>query len=310
MRIAGVIVPLLTPLTPGGDLDEDSLVRLIDHTVEGGVAAILLLGSTGEAPTIRPAERERLVRLATGIVRGRVPLLAGVIEAGTDLAVESACRYQQAGADAVVPTAPMYFRHSQQELARHFAAVAETVDVPVFVYNIPPLVKVTLTPELIADLARVPRIGGLKDSEGNLDVFQRYLAVREAVDGFQVWQGAEAVAAISVVRGADGVILGLANVAPRLATALYEAAARRDLAAAWALQDQLMTLFAIQRHRSFLAGLKAAASLLGLCTDTLSRPFESLDGEQVERVRETLVSLGLLETDHADQLAVDGSVRA
>jgi dihydrodipicolinate synthase/N-acetylneuraminate lyase len=294
MKIDGVIVPLLTPLTSGRDVDDDSLARLIEHTIGGGVAAILLLGSTGEAPTLKPAHREQLVRTASSLVAGRVPLLVGVIEAGTDLATEQACIYQRAGADAVVPTAPMYFRHSQSELAHHFTAIAEAVTVPVFVYNIPPLVKLSLTPELVLDLAHVPGIGGLKDSEGNLDVFQRYLGVRDVVDGFQVWQGAEPVAAISVVRGADGVILGLANVAPRLAAELYLAAARGDLAAAWRLQDQLMRLFAIQRHKSFLAGLKAAGSLLGLCADTLSRPFERLDDDQVEHVRATLTALDLL----------------
>lgn len=294
MKIDGVIVPLLTPLTPEEVVDEASLVKLIEHTVGGGVAAILLLGSTGEGPTLHPAQRTQLVRAAASAIAGRVPLLVGVIEPGTALAVDQALTYARAGADAVVPTAPIYFHHSQEELAAHFIAIAEAVSVPVFLYNIPALVKLSLSPGLVAQLARVPGIEGVKDSEGNLDVFQQYLAVRGAVPGFQVWQGAEAVAAVSVVRGADGLVLGLANVAPRLATDLYQAAARGDLPTAWNLQSQLMRLFTIQRHESFLAGLKAASHLLGLCGGTLSRPFEPLDEEQTGRVRATLIALELL----------------
>src|SRR5262245_34670991 len=116
MKIDGVIVPLLTPMRPDGSVDDVALARLVAHTIDGGVAAILLLGSTGEAPALPRAERERLVRLASTLVGGRVPLLAGVIEAGTDLAVDQAVAYEAAGADAVVPTAPMYFQHTQREL--------------------------------------------------------------------------------------------------------------------------------------------------------------------------------------------------
>jgi 4-hydroxy-tetrahydrodipicolinate synthase len=295
MKIAGVIVPLLTPLKPDRSLDEAALERLIEHVIDGGVSAIFMLGSTGEAPTFAAPEKERIVRAAAKRIGGRVPLLAGVIEGATGLAVAQTRALIAAGADAVVPTAPIYFHYSQRELAAHFTAIADASSVPVFVYNIPPLAKMILEPPLVAELARHPRIRGLKDSDGRLDAFQEFLAVRDRSPGFQVWQGAEAVAAISVARGADGLVLGLANIAPRLAVTLYRAAADGELEQAWAAQDALMRLFTIQRHRSFLAGLKTAADLLGLCGRTVSQPFEPLDDAQTARVRQTLAELELLE---------------
>jgi 4-hydroxy-tetrahydrodipicolinate synthase len=294
MRIEGVIVPLLTPLTPAETVDEDGLTRLIEHVIAGGVSAVFLLGSTGEAPTLSAEQKTRLVRKAAARIAGRVPLLVGVIEAGTAQAIELAQAYVKAGAAALVPTAPFYFRYSQSELAGHFRAIAASVSVPVFLYNIPPLVKMSLSAALVEDLAHMPNILGIKDSEGRLDLFQQYLAVRGAIPGFQVWQGAEADAAVSVVRGADGVVLGLANIAPRLTTDLYRAAAQTDLPAAWRLQEKLMQLFTIQRHKSFLAGLKAAAHLLDLCGGTLTRPFEPLDAQQAQQVSQILAALELL----------------
>ncbi len=298
MRINGVIVPLLTPLAANETVDEEGLGKLIEHVIEGGVAAVFLLGSTGEAPALSTRQKERLVRAAAAQIAGRVPLLVGVIEPGTGLAVEQARTYVRAGADALVPTAPFYYNYSQPELALHFKAIAAAATVPVYVYNIPPLVKVSLSANLVQQLAHTSGIQGIKDSDGKLDLFQQYLTVRDKFPGFQVWQGSEAVAALSVVRGADGVVLGLANVAPRLATDLYNAAASGDLASAWALQDRLMKLFTIQRHKSFLSGLKTAAHLLGLCGATISRPFEPLDEEQVRRVRQTLDELALLPETH------------
>lgn len=292
MRIAGVIVPLLTPLLDDETVDEPALGRLIEHVIAGGVSAIFVLGSSGEAPVLRAEEKDRVVRLAVDKVGGRVPVLAGLVEASTVLAVDAARRYKKLGVDALVPTAPYYFNYGHHELSAHFRAVAAATDLPVFLYNIPALAGHTLTPELVAELSLLPTVLGLKDSDGKLDVFQQFLKLR--TNKFQVWQGAEAVAAISVARGADGLVLGLANIAPGLVVAMYRAAAAAHLPEAWRLQDRLMDLFVIQRHKSFLAGLKSAAQHLGLCGARVSMPFEALTAEQDAKVRATLVSLDLL----------------
>jgi 4-hydroxy-tetrahydrodipicolinate synthase len=291
MHIAGVIVPLLTPLRDDETIDVAAVARLVDHVIAGGVAGIFVLGSSGEAPALRPAERERMLSATVKAVAGRVPVLAGVIEPSTAQAVETARRYAELGADALVPTAPYYFIYSQPELSAHFRAVAAATAKPVVLYNIPVLVKQTISPELVGELSAVDNIVGLKDSDGQLDPFQRFLKLRSKK--FQVWQGAEPVAAISMARGSDGAVLGLANIAPRMIVSMYEAASGGELATAWELQDRLMQLFLIQRHKSFLAGLKGAASLLGLCGARICLPFEPLTAEQLGKVRETLLAIGL-----------------
>jgi len=155
-------------------------------------------------------------------------------------------------------------------------------------------VKNLVDREAMSLLLKNPTIQGIKDSSGDLVRFQELLELRVERSGFQVWQGAEALAALSIIRGADGAVLGLANIAPALCCQLYQAAAHGDLTAAWALQNRLLHLYRIQEHRSFLAGLKTAAMQLGLCRARVTEPFEPLDQSQQAAVRRTLVELGLL----------------
>ena len=294
MEIKGIIVPLITPLKPDETLDEAGLERLIEHVIEGGVAAIFVVGTSGEFPALPPAVKERLVRATTALVGGRVPVLAGVAEPGTRLAVSQTQRMAKLGVDCVVVTAPYYFLHSQEEIFHHFTAVANAVDVSTIVYNIPQTVQTIVEPETVAKLIQQSGIVGIKDSAGEMARFQEFLNLRRASSTFQVWQGAEAMTAISVMRGADGAVLGLANIAPRLCHDLYQAAREGDNTLAWALQDKLMKLWRIQTHRSFLAGLKTATSHLGLCERTVTAPFQPLDETQSAQVRQTLEDLSLL----------------
>ena len=300
MDIKGVIVPLITPLTGDEKVDEVGLKRLIDYVIDGGVASIFVLGSSGEAPALQPSEKERLVSLACEHVAGRVPLLVGVIESGTANAVACARSFADLGADGIVATAPYYFSYTQDELAGHFLDILSAVDIPLIVYNIPALTNVDIGLDMMRRLANDTGVIGIKDSAGNLSLFQQFLDLRRGFSNFQVWQGSEPVAAMSVVRGADGVVLGLANIAPRLCVDLYQAASRGNLCRAWELQDQLMQLFVIQRHQSFLSGLKTAAHLLNLCEPTVTKPLCQLNNEQVELVRQVLVDLDLLAAPNTD----------
>ena len=286
-------------MLPDESLDTEGLDRLIEHVIAGGVAAIFVLGTTGEFVALSAATKEHLVRLTCEQVAGRVPVIAGISEPGTQRTIEQARRLTHFGVDAVAVTAPYYFDHVSEELIDHFTLVANAVDVPTIVYNIPGTVKTVLSPDLVARLADIPNIVGLKDSAGELARFQEFLELRAHSPGFRVWQGAEAVAAISLVRGADGAILGLANIAPGLCRELYQAAHSGNLTLAWELQARLLRLFAIQRHRSFVAGLKAAAAQLDLCAPTVTRPFKPLDDEQTAKVRQTLIELELLFAPHS-----------
>jgi len=199
----------------------------------------------------------------------------------------------EAGADALVATAPFYYHYTQNELIAHFTTIARAIKVPLFIYNNPELMSHTVAPETVDHLADVENIIGLKDSAGDMDVFQSYLNVKRNHPSFSIYQGAEPVAAVSLVRGADGVVLGLANLAPKLCVDLYMTAKEGNLSALWDLQDKLIQLRAVQKHKSWLAGLKTAVSLLGICEPVVSAPFEPLTTAQVASVRQTMCEVGL-----------------
>ena len=297
LKLAGVIVPLLTPLSPDKSLDEAGLERLIEHALDGGVGGVFVLGSTGESALLGHETKFRLIRAARRVIGGRVPVLVGIGEPGTRVAIEFGQRAVELGAEVVVAAAPFYYNHSQADLVAHFAAIAGEVRAPLVLYNIPRNVKVSLTAETVRRLMEIPNIVGLKDSAGDMAEFQSYLELRDRRTDFCIAQGGELVAALSLVRGADGLVLGPANIAPRLCRDLYDAVRAGELERAWRLQSRLSELTSIYKHKSGPAGIKAACHLLGLCGLTVAAPFEELDDGQVEQVRRTLIGLGLFSDD-------------
>lgn len=293
--IKDVIVPLITPLSADGGIDEKGLAQLVEYVIEGGISAIFLLGSCGEFPALTTEEKVQVVKLTKRYAQGRVPILVGVGETKTRRAVVLSEKVVEAGADTVVSSAPFYYHYTQNELLSHFTTIARASKVPLLLYNIPQLVSHMLAPETVTHLADVENIIGLKDSAGDMEVFQSYLNVKRNHPNFGIYQGAEPLAAVSLVRGADGIVLGLANVAPKLCVELYTTAREGRLSALWNLHDRLIRLRAVQNHKSWLSGLKTAVSLLGVCGPTVSAPFKSLTEEQVAEVRQTMEGLGLLE---------------
>ena len=294
LKLTGVITPLLTPLRPDQALDETGLERLIEHVLGGGARGLFLLGSTGEFALLDYETRFQLIRAARRIVAGRVPLLVGVSEPGTRAAIEFGRRAVELGAEAVVAAAPFYYNHSQADLIAHFTAIAQAVPAPLVLYNIPRNVKVSLAAATVKQLMGLPNIIGLKDSAGDLEQFQSYLDQRNGRSDFSITQGGELVAARSLARGADGLVIGPANVAPRLCCDLYDAVRAGRMERAEALQAQLNELISIYKHKSGPAGLKAACHLMGICGPTVAAPFTELSDEQIAQVRQTLVGLELL----------------
>ena len=294
MKLDGIIVPLITPLTPDESLDERGLEKLIEHVIAGGVSGIFILGSSGEGPALPDATKERLVRAVCAQAKGRVPVLVGEFGVGTRQTIDLARRLARCGGDAIVITAPFYFSQTQAEIVAYASAVARAQDVPTMVYNIPQMAKTIIEPDTIVQLARVPEIIAVKDSWGDLTRFQQTLAVKKTRADFGVYQGAEGVAALSIARGANGAVLGLANVAPKLCCDLYAAARNGDWARAWALQERLMVLWQLHTHGQWLPCLKMAVSQLGICGATTSAPFALLDADAIAAIRRDMQAAGVL----------------
>ncbi|GAA4798860.1 dihydrodipicolinate synthase family protein [Streptomyces ziwulingensis] len=303
--LGGVIPPVLTPLTPTGEVDADSMRRLTDHLIGAGVHGLFLLGSSGEAAHLTDAQRLTALETAVDTAAGRVPVLAGVIDTSTPRVLARAADAARAGADALVATAPFYARTHPVEVADHFRRLRTGAGLPLFAYDIPVAVHTKLPRGLVLDLAADGTLAGLKDSSGDEGSLRRLLlALRRTTSGFSVLTGSELTVDGALLAGADGVVPGLGNVDAAGFVRLYEAARAGDWPAARAEQDRLAALFSLTEAgdparmgagSSALGAFKAAAHLLGLldCPATAA-PQVPLDEAAVARVRTHLAEAGLL----------------
>ncbi|KRV46693.1 glucose dehydrogenase [Wenjunlia vitaminophila] len=305
--LRGVVPPLCTPLTPTGEVDTDSLRRLVERLLDRGVHAVFPLGSTGEASHLSRASRQTVLETVARTVAGRVPVLAGVIETGTARVLDAARAAVDAGADALVVTAPLYAPTHPVEIAEHFRRVRAGAGLPVFAYDNPATVHTKLDRATVLDLAADGTLAGLKDSSGDEGSLRRLLVAlrRRGLDSsFSVLTGSELAVDGALLAGAHGVVPGLGNVDPDGYLRLFRAAREGVWSAAAQEQDRLAALFALTdagdpaamgRGSSALGAFKAALHLLGVidCPATAA-PQVPLDASAVERVRTALVEGGLL----------------
>ncbi|MGP4085821.1 dihydrodipicolinate synthase family protein [Streptomyces sp. KR55] len=302
--LRGVIPPVITPLTPQGEVDVPSVRRLTEHLIDSGVHGVFLLGSSGEAAYLTDAQRLTALEAAVDTAAGRVPVLAGVIDTTTARVLDQAADAVKAGADALVATAPFYTRTHPVEIADHFRRIRSGADLPLFAYDIPVAVHTKLPREVVLGLAADGTLAGLKDSSGDEGSLRRLLVeLRRRTDGFSVLTGSELTVDGALLAGADGVVPGLGNVDARGYVRLYEAAVAGDWSAAKAEQDRLAALFSLTDvgdparmgpSSSALGAFKAAAHLLGLidCAATAA-PQVPLDEAATALVRTRLQEAGL-----------------
>jgi 4-hydroxy-tetrahydrodipicolinate synthase len=271
--LGGVVPPLISPLDADGRPDAAAMTRLVEHGLAGGVSGLFVLGGCGEGAWLTSSQRSAVIRAAVHAAAGRVPVLAGLMLPGTGASVEAARQATDDGADAVVVGSPYYFPVDDAAQRRHVEAVLGATRLPGLLYNIPQCTHQVLAPPTVAALARDDRVLGMKDSAGDFAAFQRFLAVRESRPAFRVLQGHESLAAASLLQGADGLVPGLANVAPALVVALREAAAKGDAAECVRRQAALEDMIALYQQGHWLPALKAAVALLGIGTGRPALPL-------------------------------------
>ncbi|MFF3329692.1 dihydrodipicolinate synthase family protein [Streptomyces sp. NPDC002888] len=305
--LTGVLPPVCTPLTPDREVDVPSLLRLVDHLVEGGVHALFVLGSSSEVAYLRDGQRRLVVESVVSHVGGQLPVLAGAIDVTTPRVLDHVDSVTAAGADAVVVTAPFYARTHPAEIARHFRLVAAASPVPVVAYDIPVAVHTKLPADLVLELAAGGVLAGLKDSSGDLAAFREVVTGARAhpgITGFSVLTGSELIVDAALALGADGAVPGLANVDPHGYVRLDRLGRAGDAVGARAEQERLCALFALVgvgdparmgSSSSALGAFKAALHLRGVidCPVT-AEPQVRLSAEEVEGVRKHLAAAGLL----------------
>ncbi|MFF3345295.1 dihydrodipicolinate synthase family protein [Streptomyces sp. NPDC002779] len=305
--LTGVVPPVCTPLTPDREVDVPSLLRLVDHLMDGGVHGLFVLGSTSEAAYLTDRQRRLVVETVARHVGGRLPVLAGVIDMTTPRVLDHVGEVVAAGADAVVATAPFYTATHPAEIARHYRLIAAGSPVPVLAYDIPAAVHTKLPAELVLELAAEGVLAGLKDSSGDLAGFRAIVTgvrARPGLTGFTLLTGSELLVDAALALGADGAVPGLANVDPDGYVRLDRLCRAGDLHRARAEQERLCALFGMVRagdptrmggSSSALGAFKAALHLRGIidCPAT-AEPQVPLGAEETERVGKFLAAAGLL----------------
>ncbi|MFC7593184.1 dihydrodipicolinate synthase family protein [Nonomuraea antimicrobica] len=282
-------------------MDTASLVRLVDHLVDGGVDGLFVLGSTSEVAYLTDGQRRTVLDTVVGHVAGQVPVLAGVIDMTTPRVLEHARVAIEAGATGLVATAPFYTRTHPEEIRTHFRTLAARTGLPVYAYDLPVSVHVKLDAGLVLDLAAEGALAGVKDSSGDESGLRRVIMGRQAP--FSVLTGSEVTVDSALWMGADGVVPGLGNVDPQGYAELYRCAARGDWEAARAEQERLARLFEIVRvggarmggSSAGLGAFKAALHLRGVIDCPITAlPQIPLNDDEVGRIGKLLAGAGLL----------------
>ena len=291
----GVIVPAVTPLLRDGNVDHESLERVVGNCLDAGVSGIFVLGSAGEGVCLDWEQKQQVIRTAKRLTGGRVPLYAGALEPGTRRVKDGIRLAQDSGADVVVVTPHYYLRSANQdEIVRHLELCAAVASVPVLAYNNPGTVYVNMAPATVAKVMAIDNVIGLKESTRDWEQFQAELTLTEGTD-FRLIIGGQPILGRALLAGADGCISGVGNYAPQLITRIHAEAGRGNTEAVQELQDAVMRLDeATHAGDFFLAGIKYACSLLGLCEEHLSEPFQVLTEPQKQIVERGLSKEGLL----------------
>ena len=287
----GSLPALVTPFKDGA-VDYDTLKRLVEWHIAQGSHGLVPVGTTGESPTLSHREHEDVVSFVVEAVAGRIPVIAGTGSNNTQEAIRLIQHAEKAGADAALSVVPYYNKPTQAGLIAHFTMVHDAVNLPIIIYNIPGRSAVDVLPSTMGELAKLPRIVGVKDATGDL---ARVCAQRLTCGPeFIQISGEDATAHGFNAQGGTGCISVTANVAPALCAELQEACLAGDYAKALTIQDRLMPLHHAIFTEPGLCGAKYAMSRLGLCAEDVSPPLMPLTAETRDKVDYGLRHAGLL----------------
>ena len=290
--ILGSIVALITPLHDDGSVDYDTLRKLIDWHIAEGTDCIGVVGTTGESPTVSVEEHREIIRVAVEQAAGRVPIMAGCGANATSEAIELSQYAKKVGADCTLQVVPYYNKPTQEGIYQHFKAIAEAVDIPMVLYNVPGRTVADMLPETALRLAQLPGVIGLKEATGNLD--RAAWLIKQAPKGFQIYSGDDPTAVALILLGGHGNISVTANVAPRAMAQLCKAALEGDAKTAVGIHMSLLPL-----HKQLFVEpnpipVKWAMARLGKAGGTLRLPLTPLSEAGQAQVESALRETGLI----------------
>jgi 4-hydroxy-tetrahydrodipicolinate synthase len=292
ISISGSIVALATPFHDDGTVDYPRLRQLIDWHIDEGTDCICVVGTTGESPTVDVQEHCEIIRVAVEQAKGRRPIMAGCGANSTAEAIELAQFAKDVGADCHLQVVPYYNKPSQEGLFQHFKTIAERVDLPMVLYNVPGRTVADLQHDTVLRLAQVPGIIGIKEATANIE--RAIWLIRDVPEHFAVFSGDDPTAVALMLCGGQGNISVTANIAPKAMHELCVAALRGDRDTAMAIQKRLMP---VHKHLFVEANpipLKWAMQRMGLCGPHLRLPLTPLSAQHHQTVEQALKSSGLI----------------
>ena len=287
----GVFVAIVTPFK-NGKIDEEALRGLIDFQIAGGVDGIVPCGTTGESATLNHEEHDQVIRIAVDACKGKASVLAGTGSNSTQEAIQLSRNAKNAGADGLLQITPYYNKPNQEGLYHHFSSIADAVDLPIVLYNVPSRTSVNMVPETVVRLAKTENIVGIKEASGSLQ------AISKIIDNcgrdFTVLSGDDPLLWPILAIGGKGVISVTANILPAKVAALCKAAAIGDIAEARSLHYELMDINDSLFIDTNPIPVKAALHLMGKIENELRGPLIELSKDTLERLKKAMACHGLL----------------
>ncbi|MDO8724789.1 MAG: 4-hydroxy-tetrahydrodipicolinate synthase [Candidatus Methanoperedens sp.] len=290
--IEGVLPALITPFTKDNRIDKEGIRQNIEFLVAGGVSGVVPCGTTGEAATLSIKEHEKVIEYAVEF--SSVPVVAGTGSNNTTEALELTKFAQDAGADAALLITPYYNKPNDSGMIKHFMTIAEGVDIPIIIYNVPSRTGINLKPELTAKLAEISNIVGIKEASGSLDQITRIIELTKGED-FTVLSGDDGLTLPILAIGGTGVISVVANVAPKLVVAMVEAFQNKEQEKARELHMALAPLIRAMFLETNPIPVKKAVELIGLPAGNLRLPLASISADNEKKLKIALNDLHLIE---------------
>ena len=288
----GAGVAIVTPMNADGSVNYEAMGQLIEQQVTGGTDAIIVCGTTGEASTMSYRERMRTIEFCVDHVDGRLPVIAGTGSNSTENALALSRDAERAGADGLLVVTPYYNKASQSGLIRHFQVIADGVDVPLILYDVPSRTGVTIAPETYAELAKHPNINGVKEAGSNFSNIQKTRNL--CPEDFTIWSGNDDETAAICMLGGKGVISVVANIAPEVMIQMSHLCLEGRFQEAAALQIEYTDLIDALFLEVNPIPIKAAMNLAGYGVGSLRLPLCDMTDGPLETLRQSMLKLGLL----------------
>ena len=283
---------MVTPLDAKGELDEDGLRKNVEFQIKQGIHGLVPVGTTGECATLDYDEHKRVIEVTVEAAKGRVPVMAGTGSNSTHEAIMLTRYAKEVGADAALSVVPYYNKPTQRGLYEHFKKVAETVDIPQFIYNIPSRTGVNMEPETVAKLSKVKNIAGIKEASGNLEQIMHI--IRMTGRDFIIFSGDDILTFPILALGGVGVISVASNIVPDKIARMVDAFFEGNVETSREMQRELLPLFKALFIETNPAPVKAAMDMMGMAAGPLRLPLVEILPENKEKLRKVLVELKLV----------------